>query len=76
MRVLLFGPVRAQLGVDSVQIDVASTGELWTALVTQYPGLKPLLPTLRLARDGDFLAADAALDPADEIALIPPVSGG
>ena len=31
---------------------------------------------IRLARNGDFLPANAVLQPGDEIALIPPVSGG
>lgn len=76
MRVLLFGPVRTRLGVDHLQIDAGSAVELWTKLAAQYPELKPLLPTLRLARDGEFLPAGAALTPGGEIALIPPVSGG
>jgi molybdopterin converting factor subunit 1 len=78
MKVLFFGPVRAQLGVD--QFDVAaekmSCDELWVHLLGQFPALKPLRPTIRLARNGEFLSPGARLQPGDEIALIPPVSGG
>ena len=76
MRVLLFGPVRTRLGVDHLEIEASSAEDLWTTLLRQHPGLKPLRPTIRLARDGEFLPANATFHPGDEIALIPPVSGG
>jgi molybdopterin converting factor small subunit len=78
MKVLFFGPVRTQLGVDHFDIAAGkmSRDELWANLVGQFPALKPLRPAIRLARNGEFLPPGARLEPGDEIALIPPVSGG
>ena len=52
------------------------TEELWSLLLARVPELKPLRPSIRLALNGEFLAEAATLHPGDEIALIPPVSGG
>jgi len=49
---------------------------LWPLLAEHYPALAPLRPTIRLARSGEFLRDDETIHPGDEIALIPPVSGG
>ena len=79
LRVLFFGPVRAQLGTSAVDLPCArplSPDDLWTLLLASFPELKPLRSAIRLARNGEFLAPDAPLQAGDEIALIPPVSGG
>ncbi len=49
---------------------------LWDLLVQRHPELAALRAVSRLARGDDFLPADAVLAPTDEIAVIPPVSGG
>jgi molybdopterin converting factor small subunit len=79
LRILFFGPVRAQVGVDHLDVETVgeiSSDDLWAGVLARFPELKPLRPTIRLGRDGEFLAPDAKLNPGDEIALIPPVSGG
>jgi molybdopterin converting factor subunit 1 len=79
LRVLFFGPVRAQTGADGLELDVPSEisqEELWSCVLAEHPQLKPHRPAIRLAREGEFLAPDERLHPGDEIALIPPVSGG
>jgi molybdopterin converting factor subunit 1 len=79
LRVLLFGPVRAQVGVEDCRISCAnriSTDDLWVQLIVLFPALAPLRSTVRLARNGEFLCGDEPLRAGDEIALIPPVSGG
>ena len=79
LHVLAFGPARARLGTDRLDlvcVEPISTDALWTQLLARHPELETLRPTVRLARQGEFLAPDALLHPGDEIALIPPVSGG
>jgi molybdopterin converting factor small subunit len=79
LRVLFFGPVRTQLGTSAIDLPCAGTlspDELWALLLGRFAELKPLRSAIRLARNGEFIAPDAALRPGDEIALIPPVSGG
>jgi len=79
VRLLFFGPVRAQLGVDHDDLkcaDEMKASTLWPLLAEHYPALAPLRPIIRLARSGEFLGDDETIHPGDEIALIPPVSGG
>ena len=79
VRVLFLGPLRDRLGRASVEISFPPDGSqssFWIALQKQFPALNPSEGTLRLARDTDFLDAAAVLHPGDEVALIPPVSGG
>ena len=42
----------------------------------QYPGVVRLLKQSALVRNGVFVKADTLLGPGDELALLPPVSGG
>jgi molybdopterin converting factor subunit 1 len=79
MRVLYFAHSRRITGVSSEDISVSaplSTSAFWDQLIQRHPDLASLRSSSRLARDNDFLPADALLSPTDEIALIPPVSGG
>jgi len=77
LRVLFLGPLRDQLGCASATITFPSDGTqaaFWKALGEKFPVALP--KHLRLARENEFLDADAPLHPGDELALIPPVSGG
>jgi molybdopterin converting factor small subunit len=77
LRVLILGPLRDQLGCASAMITCPADGTqaaFWKALGEKFPVTLP--KHLRLARANEFLDADAPLRPGDELALIPPVSGG
>ena len=59
-----------------VEVEAGSTvGDLRRQLESQYPDLKGL-KSLFIAINNSYARDDAALAEADEIALIPPVSGG
>ena len=77
LRVLILGPLREQLGCASAVITFPADGtqaSFWKALGEKFPAALP--KQLRLARDNEFLDDAALLRPGDELALIPPVSGG
>ena len=79
MKVLFFAQSRQLAGCDSylLQIDQALTAtEFWTLLVEVFPLLGSLQKTARLARNETYLEDGERLHPHDEIAIIPPVSGG
>jgi molybdopterin converting factor small subunit len=79
LRVRFFGPVRSRLKTDACEIAWpadASADEFWTRLISQFPEIASARPTTRLARNGEFLGENERLHPGDEVALIPPVSGG
>jgi molybdopterin converting factor subunit 1 len=77
--VLLFGGVREIVGAGAVELP-AGPGEtaasLLDALVARHPGLGPWRASLRVAVNREYASGDRAVSPGDEIAVIPPVSGG
>jgi len=56
--------------------DGATLAELRRALAERVPALGPLLGRSAFAVGQDFADEDRALRPGEEVALIPPVSGG
>ncbi len=79
MTLLYFAQTRRIAGVASETLDAPgplSTDELWCELARRHPDLLLLRPVLRLARNGEFAGPEERFQPGDEIALIPPVSGG
>ncbi len=63
---------RADLDLPA-ETDVAAA---WAALEASYPGIEPHRPFVRAARNGVYVAWTDALAEGDEVAFLPPVSGG
>ncbi|HUA39759.1 MAG TPA: molybdopterin converting factor subunit 1 [Candidatus Sulfopaludibacter sp.] len=79
MRVLFFAQLKDATGCDSVELAPPApwTGDqLWTELLRTFPKLAVHRSQARLARNWEYAPADALFSNADEVALIPPVSGG
>jgi MoaE-MoaD fusion protein len=79
VRVRLFAMQREIAGTREVELDLpaaASVEDAWSALVERFPRLAPGRPAVRFARNGAYTAADTPLADGDEVAMIPPVSGG
>jgi molybdopterin converting factor subunit 1 len=79
MKILFFAQAEAITGCDHARLDIdreISVDELWEALLATFPALEALRRATRVARNGEYANSATRLDPADEIALIPPVSGG
>ncbi len=79
LQVRLFARAKDLAGADVVTVetaDGATVADLRTALGQQHPGLGGLLKVSVLAVNAEFAAATQGLSAADEIALLPPVSGG
>ncbi len=77
--ILLFAALREAVGVSRVEMEMpedTTPRRLAEALAERYPRLRPHLPAMAFALDGEFVAADAHLQNARELALLPPVSGG
>lgn len=78
VRLRTFASLR-ELSVDRCEIDLpagADAAAAWDALAGRYPGLVPHRPFVRVARNGVYAAWTDALADDDEIAFLPPVSGG
>ena len=72
-----FGIVRDILGGREVEIEISgnSVADLRTFLLTRYPEMSGL-HSLFIAVNQQYAADSVLLRETDEIALIPPVSGG
>ena len=76
--VKFFGPAREMAGVGEVSLEVKegeTLGGLAGVLAERYPALGSALG-LRLAVNRAYVALDRVLCAGDEVAVIPPVSGG
>jgi MoaE-MoaD fusion protein len=79
VRVLFFGILKEMVGksVDLIDLaDGASVRDVLAIYESQSPRLKESLPSLALAVNQQYAGPDTKLNPDDEIALLPPVSGG
>ncbi|MGB5404587.1 molybdopterin converting factor subunit 1 [Robiginitalea sp.] len=81
MTVLLFGVTRDIVGTGSLEIPaneakgLKTVEDLKTHLKKGYPGLKDL-SSLAIAVNQSYASEGDPIQDTDEIALIPPVSGG
>lgn len=75
--VRLFAGLREQAGWGERAVPLgrgaANAAELWERLGL---GPVPLPPTLRVAINQRFASPDEPLRPGDELAFLPPISGG
>ena len=79
VRVLFFGILKDIVGkaVDVIDLpEGASVREVLALYEVQVPSLKPSMPSLALAVNQQYAGPDTKLGPNDELALLPPVSGG
>ena len=77
--VRLFAMLRERAGRDSVEIELpegATVADAFDRLAAE-PGLDLIecLP-VRMAVNREYVGADAPISPGDELAVIPPISGG
>jgi molybdopterin converting factor subunit 1 len=76
MRILLFGIAKDIAGAPTIDAsDVNTVAGLKSWLYERYPQLKQL-KSLLIAVNKSYADDAATLAPDDEIAVIPPVSGG
>ncbi|MGD0745992.1 MAG: molybdopterin converting factor subunit 1 [Verrucomicrobiota bacterium] len=79
MRVLFFAQLKDATGCDAIELTLPAppnTDGLWAALLKRFPALATHRPNVRLARNWEYATSDAVFADNDEVALIPPVSGG
>ena len=79
IRVRLFAIQRELAGTREVPLDLAdgaTVADAWDGLVALHPALEPGRASVRFARNGAYADATTPLADGDEVAMIPPVSGG
>ena len=79
VRVRLFAIQRELAGTREISFELptgATIEDAWTALVDRFPVLAPGRAAIRFARNGEYSDPETTLADGDELAMIPPVSGG
>ena len=79
VRIRLFAIQRELAGAREVRVELPDGSDVeaaWNALVARHPVLAPGRASLRFARNGDYAEPTTLLADGDEVAMIPPVSGG
>jgi len=74
-----FASLRERLKVSAATrtvADGATIADLWAALCSERPDLEPLSKSISFAVNREYVERDHILADGDEVALIPPVSGG
>ncbi len=76
VKVLAFGIAKDIFGADNINVVIdSSVGDLKQVLEAQYPALKDLASYMVAVND-EYADDDLSITIDDEIAIIPPVSGG
>jgi molybdopterin converting factor small subunit len=79
MKVLFFAQIRDFTGRGECDVPVSkavAAEELWSALDRLFPGITKFRSSTRLARNSNFAGDGDLFHTDDEVALLPPVSGG
>lgn len=79
IKVLFLGPARDFAQTDSLDVELpeaCQVGQLRDELVRRFPTMRNSVPAIRLAVNRSFANDEHVLQAGDEVALIPPVSGG
>jgi molybdopterin converting factor subunit 1 len=77
--VRLFARLRDAAGAAECDCHVApgaTAADVWRAVVTQHPALAPFEGSVSCAINVDFAKTTALVQEGDEVAFLPPVSGG
>jgi len=73
----LFATVRVAAGTGKASFDGNTVDEVLAAAVAEYGAeFESLIPSCRIWVNGTSATAETEVGPADEVALLPPVSGG
>lgn len=73
----LFGPARTSAGTGRVEVPGSSVAEVLDVAIRRFgPLFAEVVGTSRLWVNGETADGDRVLDEGDELAVIPPVSGG
>ena len=79
MLILFFAQLKDAAGCESFEIETRepmTTDQLWLELQKKFPQLAAHRATTRIAKNHEYVGEPTTFDRDDEVALIPPVSGG
>jgi molybdopterin converting factor subunit 1 len=79
IHVKFFAILKDRAGVADLPFDLPDNATVDTAkseIISRFPSIAELMPGIAFAINREYAKPDATLHNGDELALIPPVSGG
>ena len=79
IKIKLFAILRDRAGVSELELELPSNATAASAgatLITRLPALQSAMGSVAYAVNREYAPATTVLNDGDELALIPPVSGG
>lgn len=78
IKILFFGAAADRAGTRESELssDASTLDGIWPLLEERHPGLSPMRDTLAFAVNGEYARGGDRVSPGDEVAVLPPVSGG
>ncbi|KAG0581879.1 hypothetical protein M758_3G016500 [Ceratodon purpureus] len=79
VQALLFARAQELAGVSAVALEIQegwTTANCFAAVVAKYPALKAISSCMMVALNHDYVTEPVLVKDGDELALIPPISGG
>ena len=79
VKVLFFASLKDLVGKSEIEVDLqekTSVRDVFQELQTHHPELKKYEAVLLIAVNQEYSSLDTPISPGDEIAFLPPVSGG
>jgi molybdopterin converting factor subunit 1 len=79
VKVRFFAALRERVGTSEITKEIvegSTVRDLWEALQREYPKLAPVKMALLYAVNRDYVSPSRVLQDEDEVAFVPPVSGG
>ena len=77
--VRLFARLRELVGSGEIVRDVpagATVRSVWDSLIADHPAIAPYAESMSCAVNADYARMTTAVNDGDEVAFLPPVSGG
>jgi sulfur-carrier protein len=77
--VRLFARLRELVGAGELQRTTdegATVATVWQSLVAEYPAIAPYAESMSCAVNADYARMTTRVSEGDEVAFLPPVSGG
>jgi molybdopterin converting factor subunit 1 len=79
VKINYFAAIRDIIGTDETTLEIpagTTVESLVRILSDRYAGVRPWVPYIRVAINRTYADLDTEIRPGDEVAVIPPVSGG
>ena len=80
VKLLLFAGCREAVGSKELEVElpetVSTVAEAMEVVLARFPQLRGISKSVAVARNAEYVSGDAPVSEGDELAIIPPVSGG